>query len=153
MISADFDPELRTEISHEIASNAASNAGVKTPNWLFIRGGKGTEGSLWRDGRRGAHVPSTPARRSFSKAEGKTTTYTRTAVFCIFSCHGRSTTRPRLIKCVHRWPDGGNGEDWSWLPGSSVGERSKGIPFELEVKHVLGLELRGVWREDGMQVA
>ena len=31
LISADFDPELRTEISHEIASNAASNAGVKTP--------------------------------------------------------------------------------------------------------------------------
>jgi len=24
--------ELRTEISHEISSNAASNAGVKTPN-------------------------------------------------------------------------------------------------------------------------
>jgi hypothetical protein len=40
-----------------------------------------------------------------------------------------------------------------------VGERRKEIPFELEVKHVLGqkpqikmLELRGVCREDGMQV-
>ena len=28
----------------------------------FIRGGKGTEGCLWRDGRQGAHVPSTPAK-------------------------------------------------------------------------------------------
>ena len=38
-------------------------------------------------------------------------------------------------------------------------KRSKEIPFELEVKHVLGqnsqikmLELRGVWGEDGMQL-
>jgi hypothetical protein len=33
LISADFDPEIRTEISHEISLNAASNAGVKTPNY------------------------------------------------------------------------------------------------------------------------
>jgi hypothetical protein len=35
LISADFDPELRTEISHEISLNAASNAGVKTPIMAF----------------------------------------------------------------------------------------------------------------------
>ena len=53
----------------------------------------------------------------------------------------------------------GGSIDLSYL-GSSVGERRKEMPFELEVKHVLGqksqikmLKLRGVWREDGMQVA
>jgi hypothetical protein len=44
--------------------------------------------------------------------------------------------------------------------GSSVGERKKKIPFDLDVKHVLGrksqikmLESRGVWWEDRRPVA
>jgi hypothetical protein len=58
---------------------------------LAFRGGKGTEGSLWGDGRQGAHIPSTPARNHFTRR--KIERHTRVRRGCLRCGQTRRHTR------------------------------------------------------------
>ena len=107
----------------------------------------GREESLWWDGRMGAHVPSTPDKGAFSKAEDRAMTC-KAGVVCDTVKHGAvlalepisyySHPHPWLIECVHEWPDGGSGKDLISATGQLSRRKKERNTFELDIKHVLG---------------
>ena len=95
----------------------------------------------------GAHVPSTPDKDAFSKAEDRAMackaevvcdTVKRGAVLALEPISYYSHPRPQLIECVHGWPGGGSGKDLISATGQLGRRKKERNTFELDIKHVLG---------------